>query len=68
MAETPSPASSSSGGEEVLSFEELLDEASLDVQAAANSCSCGRHQPVVDVFDVIEGGCVIDYYSLFKEK
>ena len=57
MSEIPSPASSSSDGEEVLSFEELLEEASMDVQEAANSCSCGEHQQLMDAFDAIEGDC-----------
>ena len=52
---SPAPASSSNGGEEVLSHEELLYEASLDVQEATNSCSCGEHQRVMDAFDIIEG-------------
>ena len=39
-----------------MSFE---DEASLNVQAAANSCSCGEHQLVVGVFDASEGGRVV---------
>ena len=58
MREIPSPASSSDG-EEVLSFEELLEEVSMDVQEAANSCSCGEHQQLMDAFDAIEGDCVV---------
>ena len=59
MSEIPSPASSSSDGEEVLSFEEILEEASLDAQEAANSCSCGEHKQMMGVFDAIEGGRVV---------
>ena len=59
MLEIPSLASSSSDGEEVLSFEELLEEASMDVQEAANSCSCGEPQQLMDAFDAIEGDCVV---------
>ena len=40
-------------------FEELLEEASLAVQGAANTCSCGEHKQMMDVFDVIEGGRVV---------
>ena len=59
MSENPSPASSSSGGEEDLVFEELLDEASLAVQGAANWCSCGEHRRMMEVFDIIESGHVV---------
>ena len=59
MSEITSPASSSSDGEEVLSFEEILEDASIDVQEAANSYSFGEHQQMMDMFDVIEGGRVV---------
>ena len=60
MVEIPSPASSSSDCEEDLHFEELLDEASLAVQEAANSCSCGEHQRMMDAFVLMESGRVVD--------
>ena len=31
----------------------------MDVQEAANSCSCGEHQQLMDAFDAIEGDCVV---------
>ena len=31
----------------------------MDVQEAANSCSCGEHQQMMNVFDVTEGGRVV---------
>ena len=43
-----SPANSSNDGEEVLSNEELLYEASLDVQEAINSCSVLWRAPADD--------------------
>ena len=43
-----------------MSLEELLDEASLNGQEAANSCPCGERQKMMGVFDVIEGGFVVD--------
>ena len=59
MIEIPSPAGSSNDGEEVLLFSELLEEASLVVQGAANVCYCGENKHMMDVFDVIEGGSVV---------
>ena len=43
MSEIPSPASSSSDGDEDLTYEEILEEASMDAHSAANTCSCGEH-------------------------
>ena len=60
MFEIPSPASSSSDGEEdLLSFEELLDEASMDAHSAANTCSCGEHPVMMAVVGLIASGCVV---------
>ena len=42
-----------------MSFEELLEEASMDVQEAANSCSCGEHQQLMGAFEAVEGDCVV---------
>ena len=53
MFEIPSPASSSDG-EKILFFEELLEETSLAVQGAANTCSCGERK--ADVMDVFHAG------------
>ena len=61
MFEIPSPASSSSDGEEDLpSFEEILEEASLDAQSAANTCSCGEYPVMMAVVDLIANGRVVE--------
>jgi hypothetical protein len=61
MFEVPSSVSSSDdGGEDSLVFEELLDEASLAVQGAANECSCGGHQTMMAAFGLIESGRLVD--------
>ena len=61
MFEIPSSASSSSdGGEDLLSFE-ILEEASLDAQSAANTCPCGGHPVVVAVVGLIASGCMVKF-------
>ena len=60
MFEIPSPASSISDGEEVLLFEELLEEASLGAHSAANTCSCGEHPVMMAVVGLIASGCVVE--------
>ena len=56
MSEIPSPASSSSDGDEALTYEEILEEASMDAHSAANTCSCGEHSSMMTVFGFIESG------------
>ena len=60
MSEIPSPASSSSDGEEVLTYEEILEEASMDAHSAANMCSCGEYSAMMTVSGLIESGRVVD--------
>ena len=60
MSEIPSPASSSSDGDEALTYEEILEEASMDAHSAANTCSCGEHSSMMTVFGFIESGRVVD--------
>jgi hypothetical protein len=64
MSEIPSPATCSSSsdvdGEEVLTYEEILEEASMDAHSAANTCSCGEHSSMMAVFGLMESGRVVD--------
>ena len=64
MSEIPSPASSSSDGDEALTYEEILEEASMDAHSAANTCSCGEHSSMMAVFGLIESGRVVDAAGL----
>ena len=54
-----SPSSSGSDGEEEDLWEEFLEEASLAVQCAANTCSCGAHPAMMTVVSELESGRVI---------
>ena len=62
MSETPSPASklSSCDGEGVLTYEEILEEASMDAHSAANTCACGEHSSMMAMFGLIERGRVVN--------